>query len=362
MLRVLPLLIGLVGCAATAPAPVREVRPVVPVESGKPAASPAVLAEGKLHVVKKGDTLLSIGREYGLNSQDIAAWNQLDNPNRIVPGQRLRLTPPSPTTAGTGRTAESVEVQPIVAGAGIVARPLDETAGAAQHTTAPAVVAVSPAPSLPPGASEILKRAPKGGKLPYSEENLALMKGQAFTPKPASAALPPVNEPALPAPPSASAPSASIAPASVAPAAAAISAASPERPVAPPLVTGIEWGWPATGRLLAGYSESAGAQGMNRGIDIAGAMGDPVLAAAPGKVIFVGVYPKHGNLVVVLHAEGYSSVYAHTQRILVKEGQVVKRGQRIADLGNSDADQPKLHFEVRQQGKPLDPLRILPAR
>lgn len=129
------------------------------------------------------------------------------------------------------------------------------------------------------------------------------------------------------------------------------------------VATGIDWGWPAAGRLLANFSDSnAGAQGLNRGIDIAGNVGEPVLAAAPGKVIFVGVYPKHGNLVVLLHAEGYSSVYAHNSRVLVKEGQMVKRGQRIADLGNSDADQPKLHFELRQQGKPLDPLKYLPAR
>jgi lipoprotein NlpD len=143
-------------------------------------------------------------------------------------------------------------------------------------------------------------------------------------------------------------------------------APTPEKPAAAPaqpVATGIDWGWPANGKLLANFSDSnAGAQGLNRGVDIAGNVGEPVLAAAPGKVIFVGVYPKHGNLVVLLHAEGYSSVYAHNSRVLVKEGQMVKRGQRIADLGNSDADQPKLHFEVRQQGKPVDPLKFLPPR
>ncbi len=198
----------------------------------------------------------------------------------------------------------------------------------------------TPAPA--PGSTELLKRAPKGGKLPYSEENLALLKGQGVTPAP------------TPSP---------------APAPAPATATSPEKPAAPAPATAPavaaegDWGWPSAGKLLAQFSDgNGGGQELNRGIDIAGKIGDPVLAAAPGKVIFVGVYPKHGNLVVLLHADNFSTVYAHNNRVLVKEGQVVKRGQRIADLGNSDADQPKLHFELRQQGRPVDPLKYLPTR
>jgi lipoprotein NlpD len=341
----------LAGCAAKAPAPVAESRPAVRVETGK-SALPAAAAEGKVHVVKKGDTLRGIAREYGLNGQEIAAWNTLEDPNRIVPGQRLRLTPPSGQAVETGKIAESVEVQPIAASGGLVARPLDAAPSAANGPATRPPDAVTPAPSLSPANSETLKRTPKGGKLPYSEENLALLKGQTAAPPlvtAAAAASPPPPAPVAPVP----APAPTLAPAPPPP---------PDRSSAPPLATGVEWGWPAAGRLLATYSEGAGTQGLNRGVDIAGNLGDPVLAAAAGKVIFVGVYPKHGNLVVLLHAESYSSVYAHTQRILVKEGETVRRGQRIANLGNSDADQPKLHFEVRQQGKPVDPLRVLPPR
>lgn len=354
MLRVLLATLVLTGCAAKAPAPLEESRPVVQIENGKSATAPAA-AEGKVHVVKKGDTLRSIAREYGLAGQDIAAWNTIDNPNRILPGQRLRLTPPSGQAAAAGMVTENVEVQPIAASGAVVARPLDEAPPAGNAPVARPADAVMPAPSLLTGNSETLKRAPKGGKLPYSEANLALLKG-GQTP----ARVVPATVAASPPPPSVA--PAAAAQVAAAPAPTQSASPTPDRSSAAPLATGIEWGWPSTGRLLATYSEAAGMQGLNRGVDIGGNIGDPVLAAASGKVIFVGKYPKHGNLVVLLHSEGYSSVYAHAQRILVKDGETVKRGQRIADLGNSDSDQPKLHFEVRQQGKPLDPLRVLPPR
>jgi lipoprotein NlpD len=336
MIRLFTLLFALTlaGCASKAPVPVADSQSPARIEGAK--AAQASVPTGKVHVVKKGDTLFSIARENGLNPRDLSAWNNLDNSNRISVGQQLRLSPP--TVAPTAQPAATVmtdgtEVRPITASGSVVARPLD---GAPAPAMAPG--AVSPAPTLLPGNSETLKRGPKGGKLPYSEENLARLKGE---PAPAAAQ--------------------AAAPAAAVPTPAPVSTS--DKPAAPPVTTGIDWGWPASGKLLANFSEgNAGAQGLNRGVDIAGNVGEPVLAAAPGKVIFVGVYPKHGNLVVLLHAEGYSSVYAHNSRVLVKEGQMVKRGQRIADLGNSDADQPMLHFEVRQQGKPVDPLKFLPPR
>lgn len=333
MIRVLALLVALMlaGCASVAPAPVAESQSYARIEATKVPQPSA--PTGKLHVVKKGDTVFSIARETGLNPRDIAAWNNLDNSNRISVGQQLRLTPPvAPTAPPAATTApDGTEVRPIAASGAVVARPLDGVPAAAP-APAPAAGAVPPAPTLLPGNTETLKRGPKGGKLPYSEENFARLKGQKPAPT-QSAAAPAPEKPAVPPVP------------------------------APTVATGIDWSWPATGRLLANFSDgNAGAQGLNRGIDIAGNVGDPVLAAAPGKVIFVGVYPKHGNLVVLLHAEGFSTIYAHNHRVLVKEGQAVRRGQRIADLGNSDADQPKLHFELRQHGKPLDPLKFLPPR
>lgn len=101
----------------------------------------------------------------------------------------------------------------------------------------------------------------------------------------------------------------------------------------------------------------------NKGIDIAGNEGDPVLAASDGQVVYSGSGLRgYGNLVIIKHTDDYISAYAHNRQILVKQGQTVKRGQQIAELGKSDAEVPKLHFEIRRQGKPVDPLKYLPAR
>jgi lipoprotein NlpD len=280
--------------------------------------------------VCSSDLLYSIAREHGLSARDIAAWNNLDNNNRIGVGQTLRLTPPGAPPATPAQIgADGTEIRPIATEGSVVARPLD---------AAPPPTAVPPTQNLG-GAQNTatLKFGPKGGKVPFSEENLARLKGGKEVPP-------------TPAPPT---PSPSVAAPVPTPA-----------PAAPPADTsGIDWAWPSNGKVLSNFSEGgASAQEMVKGIDIGGRIGDPVLAAAAGKVIFVGAFPKHGNLVVVLHSGGYSSVYAHNSRILVKEQQMVTRGQKLAELGNSDSDQPKLHFEVRQQGKPVDPLKFLPAR
>lgn len=319
----------LAGCGSTGVAPVGEAQAPLSIETPR-VAVPAEPA-GKVHVVKKGETLYGIARAYGVAVRDLAAWNGLDITSHITVGQTLRLTPPAAPSTAPAAAEEAVEVRPVVAGGAIAVRPLEGGADAG---------AVAPAPSLAPGERDGIKRQPKGGKLPYSEANLALLKGTA----PAQSVAPAASQPAA------------------APSAAPPLAAVPDKSTATN-TSGIEWAWPAAGKLLAGFSEgNSGAQGINRGIDIAGKIGEPVRATADGKVIFVGTYPKHGNLVVLLHANGYSSVYAHNSRILVKEGQMVKRGDKIAELGDSDADQPKLHFELRHKGKPLDPLKLLPPR
>ena len=98
-----------------------------------------------------------------------------------------------------------------------------------------------------------------------------------------------------------------------------------------------------------------------KGIDIAGAAGQPVTAGAAGKVVYAGTGLRgYGKLIIVKHNDTYLSAYAHNREILVKEGQQVAKGQKIAEMGNTDADQVKLHFEIRRQGKPVDPLRYLP--
>jgi lipoprotein NlpD len=119
----------------------------------------------------------------------------------------------------------------------------------------------------------------------------------------------------------------------------------------------LEWGLPANGKLIGHFSESAN----RKGIDIAGKLGQPVLASAPGKVVYSGSGLRgYGKLIIIKHNNTYLSAYAHNDKILVKEGQSVTRGQKIAEMGKTDASEVELHFEVRRFGKPVDPAKYLP--
>jgi len=122
----------------------------------------------------------------------------------------------------------------------------------------------------------------------------------------------------------------------------------------------LPWGWPTAtaGTIVAGFDEQ-----RNKGVDIAGRPGDPVLASADGRVVYAGAGLRgYGNLIILKHNNTFLSAYAHNQTLLVKEDQTVRKGQKIAEMGSSDADRVKLHFEIRRQGKPVDPVRYLPAR
>jgi lipoprotein NlpD len=120
----------------------------------------------------------------------------------------------------------------------------------------------------------------------------------------------------------------------------------------------LGWIWPGNGQVLAGFDEV-----KNKGLDIGGASGDPVVAAAEGKVVYAGSGLRgYGNLVILKHNSTYLTAYAHNKALMVKEDQTVKKGQKIAEMGDSDADRVKLHFEVRRQGKPVDPAKYLPAK
>lgn len=122
--------------------------------------------------------------------------------------------------------------------------------------------------------------------------------------------------------------------------------------------SGLGFVWPASGSVIAGFNDAT-----NKGVDIAGRAGDPVLAAADGRVVYAGSGLRgYGHLIILKHNNTYLTAYAHNQKLLVKEDQAVKKGQKIAEMGSSDADRVKLHFEVRRQGKPVDPSRYLPAR
>jgi lipoprotein NlpD len=302
----------LVACSSSPPVPTVERTPVgveKPLRPVAGAGAGSVSAPAAGYVVKKGDTLYSIARAHGVEQKDLAAWNGIQNPTQIALGQQLQVTPPRAETApaaASGAVAGGAVVQPIAQPADVEVRP----------------IASKP---LPEASTALLKREPKGGKVPYSEEALAKAKGA--TPTPA------VEAPIV-----------------VASAAAA--------PVAPAVPGAIEWSWPHNGKVLATFVE-----GSSKGLDIAGNPGDPVLAAAPGKIVYAGVGLRgYGKLVIVRHNAEFLSAYAHNSAILVKEGDTVARRQKIAEVGSTDADSPRLHFEIRRQGKPTDPLKFLPAR
>lgn len=171
-----------------------------------------------------------------------------------------------------------------------------------------------------------------------------------------SSAVAPAAAP-VPAPKPAASNGAASAAASV-PAAAAAAPAAQATPAAPAGDDEMGFIWPASGSLLAGFDEV-----RNKGYDIGGKAGDPVLAAADGRVVYAGAGLRgYGNLIILKHNNTYLTAYAHNQVLLVKEDQAVRKGQKIAEMGSTDADRVKLHFEIRRQGKPVDPARFLPAR
>ena len=157
-----------------------------------------------------------------------------------------------------------------------------------------------------------------------------------------------VAKPAVAAPMPAASPASAAKPNTVVPAMPAADATTDDV---------VSFQWPARGNLIAGFDEA-----KNKGLDIGGKAGDPVLAAADGRVVYAGAGLRgYGNLIIIKHNNTYLTAYAHNQTLSVKEDQVIKRGQKIAEMGNSDADQVKLHFEIRRQGKPVDPARYLSA-
>jgi len=147
-----------------------------------------------------------------------------------------------------------------------------------------------------------------------------------------------------------------------APATASASAAKPAASAPSAPASGgdddLAWIWPAQGPVLAGFDEA-----KNKGMDIAGKTGDPVMASADGRVVYAGAGLRgYGNLIILKHNNTFLTAYAHNHTLLVKEDQSVRKGQKIAEMGASDADRVKLHFEIRKQGKPVDPAKFLPAK
>lgn len=273
------------------------------------------------HQVQAGETLYRIAVNNGLRYQDLAEWNNLDGYN-IKVGQTLRLTPP-------GNTATVV-----------AAKPPAEVA-----TTGKSVN------SATRNGNETLKQYPKALKLPYSESASKqlpqLAEGSSKSPV-AQEKLPPQEK--LPQEKQAPKTTTATDPAT---ASAAIDGKRPE----PSASTGSQWQWPTQGKVVRGFSE------QNKGINISGKLGQPVMAANDGKVVYSGSGLRgYGKLIIIRHDKTYLSAYAHNSALVVKEGQAVKKGQKIAEMGDTDADQVKLHFEIREMGKPVDPSKFLEAR
>lgn len=299
----------MVGCASiTNSSP--TYKPSVAAKTSPAAESPAAKKikrnnewRPEVYVVQKGDTLYSIAFNYGFSYRELAELNGIQNPSAISIGQTIRLFPNKYVPS---------------ASAGVEKKPTE-----------------------PP-----IKDQPKLVKYPYSTAAMALIDKiqQAqhpeviSLPNPAPIAVVPDNN-------------------TSATAAKEVEKAKPddnaddekEEPA-------LDWSMPTQGKLIAHFSESAN----RKGIDIAGKLGQPVLASAAGKVVYSGSGLRgYGKLIIIKHNATYLSAYAHNDKILVKEGQSVTRGQKIAAMGSTDADQVKLHFEVRRLGKPVDPAKFL---
>lgn len=193
---------------------------------------------------------------------------------------------------------------------------------------------------------------------PPSEAGMAAARPVAPAPRIESRPLDarPTPAPAGSAPGAAGTPAGPPAPASASP--APVPAPPPPSAVARDADSEINWAWPASGPVTTSFDDV-----RSKGVAIAGKAGDPVLAAADGRVVYAGSGLRgYGNLVIVKHNATYLTAYAHNQALLVKEDQVVRRGQKIAEMGSSDTDRVQLHFEVRRLGKPVDPARVLPPR
>lgn len=306
------------GCAVRSPAPVtdrtpaqaRTAPPATPVPRAPEAARPDT------YIVKPGDTLYSIALDHGLDYRELAAWNNLENVGVIRVGQQLRLTAPPGTAVAA----------PLKAPAGVVeSRPLDS-----KGLPPPAAVVPVPPPGAAapaPGIGQKLKTQPKALRMPYSDQAWAQLTR-------------PEAPPAAPA------------------AEAKAEAKTQDKADVPRAAGGRDWIWPTAGKVVASFNGNT-----SKGIDIAGKAGQSVVAAAPGRVIFSGTGIRGlGKFVVIKHSNDFISVYGHNNEVLVKQDQVVAKGQKIAEMGNTDADKVQLHFEIRHFGNPVDPLTLLPDR
>lgn len=308
MKLIFPLIVVLLSACASTPYPV----PVVERQIGRDASSPGLhqFDGRRLHVVQHGDTLYGIARRYGIDSYQLAQMNGITDPGQLRIGQELLLSV-SDRHEASGDISVSNEPRIFA-----VTSPDDQVF----NTVAPGV-------TYAPSAT--LKTEPKGVMLPYSEaarEQLASSRtGQPY--EKVTISNPGVDN------------------------------RDTKKPVGSKKIGGIDWIWPTDGRIQDNFSEKS------RGVGIAGGANQSVHASASGTVVYSGSGLRgYGNLVIIKHDDTYLSAYGHNSRVLVQEGDRVVRGQKIAEMGQTDNGSTKLHFEIRKQGQPVNPLEFLPAR
>jgi len=297
----------LAGCAASRRAPVVE-RPGDAVATPAPATPDAAVPAPSPAVTSAEQPAESHEVQKGETLYSIARAHNV-KPADLAAWNGLEPNAPlQPGQRLVLKPADARPGTPLSAASGVTVKPLGGEAAKPVE------------PAKPPAASAPLKNEPKAVKLPYSDKALAQLQAQP--------------------PPAAAAPD-----------------AKPSEPKAVPVEESLDWGWPADGKAITASLEGS------TGVDIPGKAGQPVRAAAAGKVSHAGANLRgYGKLVIIQHNAMYLSVYAHNRTLLVKEGDKVAKGQPIAEMGNSDSDRVKLHFEIRKYGKPVDPLKLLPAR
>lgn len=324
------LLAGLVGCAAGGRAPVEDRR-----GGGK--------SSTVQYVVQRGDTLYSIAFRYGLDYRKVAEVNRIGAPYTIYPGQTLYLWKVSSSPAYVAPAPATPPPASLPAPTPVPAAPVQGVPGAS-----PVIVNAVPELAIPEQTAPA-QTPVAGGGTPETSGG-GTVGAPATTPMavPAPGTVAVATAPA-PAPVPQPAPSPAAAPA----------VSSPPSPPPPnPQGRVTAWLWPASGPVTRGYQSN-----VHKGIDIGGERGDPVKAVADGVVVYAGTgIVGFGELLIVKHNDIYISAYGHNDRLLVGENAVVRAGQTIAEKGSSGTDTVKLHFEIRKEGKPVDPLKLLPRR
>ena len=315
----LALLMMLGGCGSRYPSPVDQ------------AGEPMFLNSGRQHLVNDGETLYVVAWMYDLDFAALARANDLQEPYTLTPGQKLTVDLRGYSNKAKAASAATTVTRTEAA----------ETAGAATARPAGAIGGLRRT-ALP--ESEGSAGRPARAPLPV-EDGAANPNASAAAPAAAGKAGAEVGKTTI-----------AVAPT---PSAAGVSGGKVAAAAAFSGTADVNWSWPYRGNIVGRFSETGS---NSKGIDIAGKEGDPVLAAADGEVVYAGSgLLRYGNLLIIKHNDRYLSAYAHNRALLVGEKTKVSKGQKIAELGSSGIDKNMLHFEIRVDGKPSDPLQYLPA-